>query len=403
MSDAIAISARRREIYDFAVIGDGPVGLASALALGQSGYSVVLIAPTAAVPAVVIEAHADLRVYALAPDMLAFLATLGCALSTARACTYQSMRVFDADATNTLEFQASDYGWAELGRIVEHQVLQAELWAQLASGTVKFLHGHVERYQVEDAVGVLHTTSDTVRAHWVLDASGAGSKLRATAGISVQTHDYQQSAIITHVHTEKPHAHTAWQRFTADGTIALLPMFDTSHALVYSALQAKADALLAMPPAEFLSDLAYNFGDRLGRFTAVAERRKIPLQRQLSARYLNGRLILLGDSGHSVHPLAGQGLNMGLRDVACLLRLLNHASELPVAEQSLALGKFERERKSENAITAYGIEALQKLFLPSSGPLKLLRNLGLRGVNRLIPLKRLFAELAAGKVAGWPG
>ena len=248
-----------------------------------------------------------------------------------------------------------------------------------------------------------------MRARWVLDASGANSKLRAAAGIRVAEYDYQQSAIVAHVRTETAHAHTAWQRFTSVGTIALLPMFDGSLALVYSALETKADALMKLDEHEFLADLATNFGLQVGQFTQIGERRKIPLRRKLADDYVHGHLILLGDSGHAVHPLAGQGLNLGIRDVARLAAAVVEALDdigdenLGGAKMRRALRKFERERKSENAITALGVEALQKLFLPASGPLKLLRNIGLRGVHRLTPVKRLFAELAAGQVAGWPG
>ena len=396
-------STRKRDIFDFAVVGDGPVGLSSALALHKLGCSVVLIAakpPTEALTPL------DLRVYALAPDVLKFLATLGCNIQTQpRACGYSSMRVFDADEAHVLTFNASDYGWPDLGCIVEHQCLQAQLWAQVQQIGIKYLIGQADSYQIEDEHAVLHMANDTARARWVLDASGAHSKLRTAAGISVAEHDYQQSAIVAHVRTEKPHAHTAWQRFTAAGTIALLPMFDGSQALVYSALQVKADALIALCDQDFLTDLDRSFGLQLGRFTEVGARRKIGLRRMLAQQYVYGHLILLGDSGHTVHPLAGQGLNLGIRDVARLFSAVESLSGEPLstAKMQSALRQFERERKSENAITAYGIEALQKLFLPASGPLKLLRNLGLRGVHRLTPVKRLFAELAAGQVAGWPG
>ncbi len=418
MTETLLVGTRRREIFDFAVVGDGPVGLTSALALSKLGCSVVLIA--AKPPAAVLSASStldisgvspdrrDLRVYALAPDVLKFLATLGCNIQTQpRACGYSSMRVFDASDAHQLAFNASDYGWPDLGCIVEHQCLQAELWAQVQQIGIKHLIGQADSYQIEDEHAVLHTANDTVRARWVLDASGANSKLRAAAGISVAEYDYQQSAIVAHVHTEKAHAHTAWQRFTPVGTIALLPMFDGSQALVYSALAAKADALMQLDDQGFLADLDTNFGLQLGHFVEIGVRRKIALRRMLANDYIHGHLILLGDSGHSVHPLAGQGLNLGIRDVA---RLCDAVREAMVGEKNLggvktrsALRKFERERKSENAITAYGIEALQKLFLPASGPLKLFRNLGLRGVHRLTPVKRLFAELAAGQVAGWPG
>ena len=401
-----ASATRRREIFDFAVVGDGPVGLSSALALSQLGRSVVLIAAKPPAEALTALTPLDLRVYALAPDVLKFLASLGCMIQTQpRACSYASMRVFDADPAQPLVFNASDYGWPDLGCIVEHQCLQTVLWTQVQRSDIKQLTGQADSYQIEDAHAVLHTANDTVRARWVLDASGSNSKLRAAAGIRVAEYDYQQSAIVAHVRTEMPHAHTAWQRFTSVGTIALLPMFEGSHALVYSALAAKADALMQLDERAFLADLELNFGTQLGRFTEVGVRRKVPLRRMLANAYLDGHLILLGDSGHTVHPLAGQGLNLGFRDVARLSGAVSTIGEehLSTPTMQSALRKFERERKSENAITAYGIETLQKLFLPASGPLKLLRNFGLRSVHRIAPVKRLFAELAAGKVAGWPG
>ncbi len=399
-------STRKREIVDFAVVGDGPVGLSSALALRKLGRSVVLIAAKPPAEALSATASLDLRVYALAPDVLKFLASLGCRIQTqSRACSYSSMRVFDAHDAQVLEFKASDYAWPDLGCIVEHQCLQAELWTQVQRSSIKCLTGQADSYQIEDEHAVLHTANDTVRARWVLDASGSNSKLRAAASIRVAEYDYQQSAIVAHVRTETAHAHTAWQRFTSAGTIALLPMFDGSYALVYSALEAKAQALMKLNDSDFLADLDAHFGLQLGHFTEIGARRKVPLRRMLANDYVQGQLILLGDSGHTVHPLAGQGLNLGIRDVARLAAAVAGIAEeiLPVVNMQSALRKFERERKSENAITAYGVEALQKLFLPASGPLKLLRNLGLRSVDRLTPIKRLFAELAAGQVAGWPG
>ena len=408
-NESAAISKRKREVFDFAVVGDGPVGLSSALALNKLGRSVVLIGAKPSVQLLNAATPLDLRVYALAPDVLKFLATLGCTIQTQpRACAYSSMRVFDNDEAHILTFDARDYGWPDLGSIVEHQVLQAALWAQVQQMGIKHLVGQADSYQTEDEHAVLHTASDTVRARWVLDASGASSKLRAAAGIRVAEYDYQQSAIVAHVRTEAAHAQTAWQRFTSVGTIALLPMFDGSLALVYSALEAKADALMKLDKDAFLADLAANFGLQLGQFTQIGERRKIPLRRKLADDYVHEHLILLGDSGHAVHPLAGQGLNLGTRDVARLAAAVVEAladsgdENLGGAKMRRALRKFERERKSENAITALGVEALQKMFLPASGPLKLLRNLGLRGVHSLTPVKRLFAELAAGQVAGWP-
>jgi ubiquinone biosynthesis UbiH/UbiF/VisC/COQ6 family hydroxylase len=424
------VSTRRRESVDFAVIGDGPVGLAAAISLAQAGHAVALVAASEA-PQVESDTDSttlDSRVYALAPDVLAQLDALGCAIAQhRRACSYSTMRVFDTDAENAanmLCFQASDYGWRQLGSIVEHRVLVQELWRRVAGLGIKTLIGQAQSYAMEDALAVLHvgagaSAQQTLRARWIVDASGANSTLRNAAGISLASYDYQQSAIVAQVqlraaasdkqrtdHAPTGQARTAWQRFTANGTIALLPTFEDSNAfaLVYSALEVKAQALMGLTDAAFLADLAQQFGSAAGQFEHVGTRRKIPLQRALAARYLDGALILLGDSAHTVHPLAGQGLNMGLRDARCLLHACAQADldgALDTSRFSAALRRFERERKSENAITALGIEALQKLFLPASGPLKLLRNFGLSAVQHTAPIKRLFAELAAGKVAGW--
>jgi ubiquinone biosynthesis UbiH/UbiF/VisC/COQ6 family hydroxylase len=397
-----AHSARRRENYEFTVIGDGPVGLLAAIGLSQQGRSVALVTPTPAPSENTPFDAPDLRVYALAPDALDVLAGHQCELRQhPRVCAYQNMSVFDQNPQAALNFQALDYGWSSLGHIVEHQLLCAELWRVVVQQQIKIVLGKASSFSQEDGVATLHTEQASVRARWLIDASGAVSALREASGLRQSNYDYQQSAVVAHVRSQMPHAHTAWQRFTPVGTIALLPMFDGTQALVYSALEAKAQALMALSDAAFLADLAANFGPALGPFSTVGARRKIPLRRALAENYVADPLILLGDSAHTVHPLAGQGLNLGIRDVACLTRSIAKATS--DAQMLAALKRFARERKSENAITAHGIEAIQKLFLPSTGPLALLRRVGLNGVNRLTPLKRLFAELATGKVAGWPG
>jgi ubiquinone biosynthesis UbiH/UbiF/VisC/COQ6 family hydroxylase len=397
-----AASPRRRENFEFAVIGDGPVGLLAAIALSQQGRSVALVTPTPAPSENTLFDAPDLRVYALAPDALDVLAQYQCELRQhSRGCAYQNMSVFDQDPQAALNFSAQDYGWHSLGHIVEHQLLCAELWRVVVQRQIKIVLGKASAFSQEGGVATLHTDQASVRARWLIDASGAVSALRDASGLRQSHYDYQQSAVVAHVRSQAAHAHTAWQRFTPVGTIALLPMFDGAHALVYSALEAKAQALMQLSDSAFLADLAANFGAHLGEFTSIRARRKIPLRRTLAENYVADPLILLGDSAHTVHPLAGQGLNLGIRDVACLTRSIADAAS--DAQMLAALQRYARERKSENAITAHGIEAIQKLFLPSTGPLALLRRVGLSSVNRLTPLKRLFAELATGKVAGWPG
>jgi ubiquinone biosynthesis UbiH/UbiF/VisC/COQ6 family hydroxylase len=389
-------SARRREVFDFLVIGDGPVGLLAALKLHQMGKSCALLAPKLAAPTVMNEP--DLRVYALAPDCLAQLKA-SVDWSGVRSKAYQSMRVFEASLAQGIAFDASDYGWDALGEIVEHAMLCQVLTRALLDAGVNWIDGRAQSLEIHEDIALVHGDELSVRARYVVDASGANSTLRAQAAIAVKTHSYAQSAVIANVRLANPVEPpvTAWQRFTEHGTIALLPVFNGSYALVYSALQAKAEQLMQLSEANLLGELQSHFGENVGQLTALSVRLQVPLNRALAEKYVQGPLILLGDSAHVVHPLAGQGLNMGFRDLACLLSVITLSGD--VEQMASLLPRFERERKSENAITALAIEGLQRLFLPQAGPIKRLRSFGLQAVQGFAPLKRLFAELAAGKVA----
>lgn len=395
--------SRRREVVDFVVLGAGPVGLASVIALKQAGRSVVLVAQnleemqasqTELSPAL------DLRVYALAPDVLDYLSLLGCDVrAQARCQPYQRMHVADQDERVRIVFDSADYAWPDLGCIVEHQLVQRLLWQRLIALEIAVLQMQTQNVERNDEGVLVHGENASVRAHWLIDATGAQSSLRGQLGIDSRVHDYQQSAVVAHLKTDLPSPPaTAWQRFVPEGTIAFLPMGEHDYALVYSALNARAEALMAMDAQAFTAELVAQFGAELGQAQLLGSKRKIPLQRMLAQRYQQDRIILIGDSAHQIHPLAGQGLNLGLRDVQCLLR---EQGDTPVDQLERAVARFARERKSENAITVLAVESLQKLFLPSSGPLALLRRLGLGGVQRTGALKRLLAELATGKLAAW--
>jgi ubiquinone biosynthesis UbiH/UbiF/VisC/COQ6 family hydroxylase len=392
------MSTRRREIFDFVVIGDGPVGLLSALKLHLQGKHVALMAPK---PNVLVAEAAnlapDLRVYALAPDCLTLLQSV-LDWRKLRTKAYKAMQVFEQDVEHALEFDAHSYGWDALGEIVEHTPLCQLLTQALVEAGAYWIDARANAMEVQDGLAILHSDTQTLRTRFVIDASGAQSILRTQAAIVQRTHAYAQAAVISNIQVQGTAKHdTAWQRFTEHGTIALLPLFDSSYALVYSALQDKADQLMQQTDAALLAELQSHFGDRAGRFVGVGRRLRIELHRALANKYIQGPLILIGDSAHVVHPLAGQGLNMGFRDLLCLLSIIEKAETTDRLAQYLP--RYERERKSENAITAFAIEGLQKLFLPQAGPLRLLRSAGLRAVQNIAPMKRLFAELAAGKIA----
>lgn len=389
----------RRTALDAVVVGAGPVALAMALGLKQAGRAVQLLVDQAP-PAFAAEREVDLRVYALAPDVLALLDRLGvlAGIRATRACPYRGMQVWDAGSSAQLRFAAADYGWPELGLIVEHALLVDRLWQGVQQAGVEVHEVGRQRVEWEPAEHGEHWSLPELglRTRLLLAADGAQSALRAAAGIRVSEHAYGQEALVAHVRFERSHQDTAWQRFLPDGTLALLPLADGRCSIVWSLPTAAAQRRRELPEAAFLAELGAAAEGRLGAATAVSARRSVPLQRLLAERYVCAPVVLLGDAAHVVHPLAGQGLNMGLRDVDLLLRQLaaEAAGTVPLER---ALASWERERRSENTLAARGIEALDTLFR-ARGPLAPLRGLGVNLVNRFGPAKALFAQLAAGRL-----
>jgi 2-polyprenylphenol 6-hydroxylase len=392
--------------WDAVVCGGGPVACVAALALQQQGLQVLLLGTEAKVEP--LSAELDLRVYALAPDVLSFLQTLGVTLRThPRSQRYEHMQVWTEarTAAKHLRFAAQDYGWPELGCIVEHRVLMHQLQQALQQSQVRALPGSAELQQdergwrVEQRNDAQPDALNVYRARLVLAADGVNSRLRQQAGIEARTYVYPQRALIAHLRASDASAqaqHTAWQRFVDGGSLALLPLPESRFSMVWSTSIAHAEHLLQLSDEAFLAELKASADLPFHAWSELSERRSIELKRVLAERYVLPGFALIGDAAHAVHPLAGQGLNLGIRDVDCLCQ------QLQKQKPERALRAYERERKSENAISAYSLESLQKLFAVQQGPLVPLRAIGMRAVHEFVPLRRLLAELAAGKIAGWP-
>ncbi|MEE4299793.1 MAG: UbiH/UbiF/VisC/COQ6 family ubiquinone biosynthesis hydroxylase [Pseudomonadales bacterium] len=390
-----------------AVVGGGLVGATLALALDRAGLSPVVVEPRPPVPGAESE---DPRTVALSPASIALLTGLGVWGSGDAAvpgiCAYDAMEVWDADGTGRVRFEASELGVPSLGTITPNGHLLARLWARLEDRGVECVtDAGVVRFE-RDARGARLTLEDgrRIEAALVAAADGGRSRVRELAAISAQVNSMGQLAVATTAAVERPHEDTAWQRFLATGPLAFLPLPDDDvgrHrvSVVWSLDEAEAVAIRELDDASFAAALERAFEGRLGRVLGVAPRGSFPLLQVHAERYVAERLVLVGDAAHVVHPLAGQGVNLGLKDVAVLVEVLDGIARGPAGARlgdAALLGRYERARRGDNALALGAMDGLKRLFGADDPGLRLLRNTGLAWVDRLAPVKRAFAEHALG-------
>ena len=390
---------KSRARLDVAVAGGGVVGAACALALARAGLQVALVEARPA-PRWLAE-RPDLRVFALAPDNAALLDALGVwpQVLRARAQPYRKMRVWDAGGGDELAFDAATLARDELGWIVENGLLVDRLWAALvAAGVQVHCPARVQGME-QDEAGVRLQLDDGTRleARVAVAADGGASELRRLAGLDVDAHDYGQRGVVAFIETADPHQETAWQRFLPTGPLALLPFTQGRSSIVWTLPEAEAARVLALDDAAFAVALTDASAARLGRAVPVSERAAFPLRRQLVRQQVAGRVLVLGDAAHVVHPLAGQGVNLGLRDVAALRAEVESAQARRVDWASAhRLQRWARRRRSDNTVSAYAFEGINRLF-SNADPLAALARgplLGLAG--KLPPLTRALWRHAAG-------
>ncbi|NLW96186.1 FAD-dependent oxidoreductase [Luteimonas wenzhouensis] len=390
---------RRRVPHDVAVVGGGAVGAACALALAREGLDVRLL-DAARLPAWS-AGDPDLRVYALAPDNVALLDSLEVwdAVRAARAQPYRRMEVWDAAGGEPIVFDADALARPGLGWIVENRLLVDMLWRALERAGVQVsCPARVEALEQGAEAAVLRLEDGTaVAARIVVAADGAASPLRRMAGIGAAVHDYGQQGVVGYVRTASPHQDTAWQRFLPTGPLALLPWVDGACSIVWTLPADEATRILALDDDAFADALTTASGARLGEVRPLGRRAGFPLRRQLSDRQYAGRVLVVGDAAHAVHPLAGQGVNLGLRDVAALRDQVARARGRGVAwDAPHRLARWARARRSDSAVAAYAFEGLNLLFSNDAPLPTLLRGPALGLAGRVPPLVALFWRRAAG-------
>ena len=398
--------------YDVVVVGAGPIGLCTAMLLATQAR----IAPTRIavldrrIPAAV-EARnlpVDLRVFALsrASEKILRAADAWADIEAARASPYERMQVWHADVPphggDALVFDAAEIGERDLGVIAENSVLQVALAAAARRAGIALEQGELDGLEVARDAAVL-SAGRPLRARLVIGADGAQSRVRELAGVFATRTDYGQVAIVAMVATARPHQHTAWQRFLGDGTLAFLPLLDGQSSIVWSLPTARAQKLLACEPAEFELELEKDFDSALGKLRLTSDRLQFPLWRLNAEQYVTERVALVGDAAHVVHPLAGQGANLGFLDAAALAEVLAKgmaAGEDPGALRLLR--NYERWRRSENEVMSTAIDAFDRLLARGTGRIAGLAQRGMPWVGRSGLAKRAFIERAMGLAGELP-
>ncbi|WP_435607130.1 2-octaprenyl-3-methyl-6-methoxy-1,4-benzoquinol hydroxylase [Pseudomonas knackmussii] len=391
---------------DLVIVGAGMVGSALALALQGSGLEILLVdgSPLSVKP-YDRNARFEPRVSALSEASRRILQRLHAwdGILARRAEAYRDMHVWDGSGTGQVHFSAASVHADVLGHIVENRVVQDALMERLHDSTIGLMpNARLEqlRHSGDDWLLTL-ADGRQIRTPLVIAADGANSAVRRLAGCATREWDYLHHAIVTSVRCEQPHQATAWQRFTDDGPLAFLPLSRDGDArwcsIVWSTTPEEAEKLMALDDEGFRVALGRAFEQRLGNVEHVDPRLCIPLRQRHAKRYVEPGLALIGDAAHTIHPLAGQGVNLGFLDAAVLAEVLLHAHARgeSIADERV-LSRFERRRMPHNLAMMAAMEGFQRLFQADPLGVRWLRNAGLRLVDRHHEAKGLFVRQALG-------
>jgi len=373
---------------DIAIIGGGLAGAAMAASLADSEYSVTLLDARPWPDSPDLTDKHQPRVSAVTPGTIKFLKTLGAweQIPASRVSPYTRMHVREADGTGEINFSADDLRIDSLGCIVENHLIQAALLAKLnASVNVRTLAPTTvtacERLRDHNLLNL--SDGKSLRARLVIAADGARSPMRDLLKIPVRAWDYHHHAIVTTVYTEQPHQQTARQIFHDEGVLAFLPLSaagpesEGQHAcsIVWSVQPDQAETMMVMDDQQFLAALGHRSEYWLGDIKACEQRFSFPLRQCHARRYFQDGVVLIGDAAHSIHPLAGQGANLGFQDVACLSRIIKQGDR--ELTDPVLLRRYQRERRPANLLMAGVMEGFKQLYADQPLPIRWLRNKGM--------------------------
>lgn len=401
--------------YDVVIVGGGMVGLTLACALGNQEFNVAVIEaiePQDISP----NDEIELRVSAISKSSQQVFESVNAwqGMLRRRASAYQHMHVWDATGDGKIDFDAAELGIDSLGHIIENKAIQFSLYEQcLKLPTVDCLCPLQlsEIKYSENGSDLILSDGRMLSATLLIGADGANSKVREVAGISLNKAAYEQKGVVSVVKCTRHHKDTAWQRFLPSGPLAFLPLSDGSCSIVWSADNARADELIEMDESNFMSELEEAFDYTLGKVEKISQRAAFPLIRRHADEYVKKGLALVGDAAHTIHPLAGQGVNLGILDAAALAEVIMDARASGKNIASLnTLRKYERWRRADNSIMMYSMSGFKNLFSNELAGLSVLRNAGLNLTDSLGFVKHRIMRHALGlegdlpemaKTIGW--
>ncbi len=387
---------------DVIVVGAGMVGATAALALGQAGFTVTLL-EAALPPRLHVDDPPDLRVSAISPASHTFFERLGVwqSMLSIRVAAYRHMHVWDANNGASLHFDAQTIEATELGYIIENRIIQQALLDAIEQTETITLLSPVRWHslsQNDSSVTIQLEDGQKIHAQVLLAADGADSKLRDAMGIAVSRKDYGQSGVVASVTTESGHSDTAWQRFLSTGPLAMLPLYNGQCSIVWSTTPEQATALCEMTETAFCEQLTQASEARLGSVLAASKRAAFPLRLQQAESYIGPRFAMIGDAAHTVHPLAGQGVNLGLGDAQAMLEVMQAAREQgrDIGGER-CLNAYQRQRRGVDTLMGKAFDAIKMLFAQNDEITSTVRFLGLQAVDRSGIVKKMLMKVAMGR------
>ncbi|CAB1274538.1 UbiH/UbiF/VisC/COQ6 family ubiquinone biosynthesis hydroxylase [Candidatus Nitrosacidococcus tergens] len=390
--------------YDVLIVGAGMVGACLALALSQSEkkYRIALIEAHPPELNTLLSEDYDLRVSAItrASENIFRNIHVWRNIEAKRVSPFRKMHVWNKARIGEIHFDSTEISESHLGHIIENKLIQNTLLEACKNqeNIDFYMPGNLQGIiQKDEKISLQLEEGSFLKGSLIVGADGAQSKVRDLAGISIQIKDYQQNGLVGTIHTEKPHDETAWQRFLPSGGIlAFLPLKNPYQcSIVWSTDSEEAEQLKQLSNSSFATALGSAFEYRLGATQIISERATFPLRRQQVKTYVQPRIALIGDAAHTIHPLAGQGVNLGLLDAVVLAQVLNDQKNKDVGD-FLTLRRFERWRKGDSFTAQLTIDGLKHLFNSSLFPIQIARNLGLSATDKATPIKNLILCYASG-------